>query len=162
MTDQDLRRSSPGRASATFAGRLEEIPRVRAWVDDFGTKHGVVESDVAMIALALDELITNICSYGFDDDREHAIALSLKLKDGVLTASIEDDGRSFNPLKSKAPDPNAPLEQRQPGGLGIFLVRSVVDDVRYRRHRGNNHLTLIKKVAGPGGSDGIAGTDPAP
>lgn len=131
---------------------------MRSWVENFAATHGVDGQDAAVINLALDELITNICSYGFDDDGEHAIALKLALDDDVLTASIQDDGRPFDPLKAKTPDPSASLDQRQPGGLGLFLVRSLVDDIQYRRRGGANHLTLTKKV-GVGGNtgDGKAG-----
>lgn len=157
MTEKDLRRLSPGRARAAVAGRLDELPRVRAWLEDFAERHGIAEADVAMVSLALDEIITNICSYGFDDDGDHAIILTLKLQDNVLTASVQDDGRPFNPLEMEAPDPNASLDERKVGGLGIFLVRSVVDEVRYRRHRGANQLTLIKKMEQPDDSDQRAG-----
>jgi anti-sigma regulatory factor (Ser/Thr protein kinase) len=157
MGGEDLQLSGWGRASATVAGRLEEIPRIRAWIDEFAATHGVLASDAAMISLALDEIITNICSYGLADGGEHAVLLSLTLKGGVLTASIEDDGRPFNPLKIEPPDPSAPLDEREPGGLGLFLVRSVVDDVKYRRRRGANHLTLIKKVGRADASAARAG-----
>ena len=154
MTKDGGRHSA--RARARVAARLEEIQRVRSWVEDFAAAHGVGVEDAAVINLALDELITNICSYGFDDDGEHVIALKLSLDDDMLTASIEDDGRPFDPLQAKAPDPAAPLDDRVPGGLGLFLVRSVVDDIQYKRRRGTNLLILTKKVGLDGRSDGTS------
>src|SRR5229473_1090291 len=86
----------------------------------------------------LGQLVTNVISYGYEDTQEHEIILRLSLADGEMTAEIEDDGRPFNPLEVAEPDLDIPLEERQVGGLGIFMVRKFMTDLAYQRHDGKN------------------------
>jgi len=95
--------------------------------------------------LALEEVLANIISYGYDDTGEHDILIRFSIQAGELTMEIEDDGRAFNPLDQPAPDLAKPLEERKPGGVGIFLIRKVIDQMEYRRENGKNILTLKKK-----------------
>ena len=95
----------------------------------------------------MDELLTNTISYGYDDDEEHRIDLSLRLEGGTLVVEIADDGRAFDPLQAPEPDLGASLEERAVGGLGIYLVRKTMDGVAYRREGGRNVVTLTKQTA---------------
>ncbi|MCY4558926.1 MAG: ATP-binding protein [Chloroflexi bacterium] len=97
--------------------------------------------------LAVDELLTNTISYGYDDDGEHRIELVLRLEGGALVFEIADDGRAFDPLQASTPDIGASLQDRAIGGLGIYLVRKTMDGVTYRRQDGRNVVTLTKLVA---------------
>jgi len=99
------------------------------------------------VNVSLEELLTNVISYGYEDTQEHEIILRLSFADGEMTAEIEDDGRPFNPLEMTEPDINKPLEERQVGGLGIYLVRKFMTNLAYQRHEGKNRLTLKKKIA---------------
>jgi anti-sigma regulatory factor (Ser/Thr protein kinase) len=65
----------------------------------------------------------------------------------MLTAELVDDGRAFDPLQVAAPDLAAPLEERAVGGLGVHLMRHLVDDIQYRRDGGRNHLVFTKRIA---------------
>ena len=98
------------------------------------------------MSLALDEVVTNIIRYAHADGRQHPIVVRLTLEPGVLTAQVEDDGRSFNPLEVSPPDIGASIEDRPIGGLGIHLVRSVMTSVEYRREDGRNVLTMTKNL----------------
>ena len=85
--------------------------------------------------------------YAHDDDgREHPIVVRLSVREGVLTAHVEDDGRAFNPLEAPAPDIDAGIDERPIGGLGIHLVRSVMSSVEYRREDGRNILIMTKQL----------------
>ena len=116
-------------------------------IDAFCATHGLAEEIAFDIQLAVDELVTNTISYGYDDDGEHRIDLVLCLEDGALAIEIADDGRAFDPLQAPEPDLSAPLEDRARGGLGIFLVHKTMDTVAYRRLDGRNVVTLTKRVA---------------
>jgi anti-sigma regulatory factor (Ser/Thr protein kinase) len=98
------------------------------------------------INLAMDEIFTNIISYGYTDQAEHRVQVCVSAVGDRLTVVVEDDGVPFNPaerLTSKVPDN---VESCKIGGLGIHLVRNLVDDISYRRHDGKNILTLRKTV----------------
>jgi serine/threonine-protein kinase RsbW len=72
----------------------------------------------------------------------------LTLVDDGVTLTVEDDGPPFDPLSLPAPDLSASLDGRPVGGLGVFLVRKVMDAVRYQRREASNLLTLSKRVVG--------------
>jgi serine/threonine-protein kinase RsbW len=94
--------------------------------------------------LALEEILANIISYGYADDREHEITVSLDAQPGEVRVDVEDDGRPFNPLESPEPYTGDSLEDRPVGGLGIHLVRALMDGLEYRRQGDRNLLTMKK------------------
>ena len=98
------------------------------------------------INLGLDELFTNIISYGFDDDLEHQIKFSLAKEKETLVVKVEDDGRPFNPLEVEAPKEAKDLDSIDIGGLGIHLIKKMMDEIDYQRVKGKNRLTLKKTV----------------
>jgi serine/threonine-protein kinase RsbW len=124
-----------------------EIARLAPLVAEFCAGHGLAEATAAQLNLALDEAITNIIAYAYDDAGEHEITVRLSLTTGALTAELIDDGREFDPLLVAAADSAAPLAERPIGGLGIHLVRHLMDDIRYRREGAKNHLVLAKRIA---------------
>lgn len=130
----------------TAANDLAEIRRVIAALETFGEDHALPPRVVTHMSLALDELMTNIITYGFDTPGPHSITLTLDLDDDALTVELNDGGRPFNPLQMPPPDLDLEIEDRPIGGLGIHLVRKMMDDVRYARTDGRNVLTLRKTV----------------
>ena len=133
--------------SVTLVNQLSEVARLSRLVEAFGEAEGLGPEAVFSLNLALDEVVTNIIRYAHDDDgRQHPIVVRLALEQDVLTAQVEDDGRAFNPLEVPAPDIGASIDERPIGGLGIHLVRSVMNSVEYRREDGRNVLTMKKKL----------------
>jgi len=124
-----------------------ETERLTARLTEFGSRHALPHRIVADVNLALEEAITNIVLYAYDDADDHQIGVLVSLTDGLLTAELIDDGRAFDPLQVAAPDVSAPLEDRPIGGLGIYLVRHLMDDIQYRREDGRNHLVFTKRTA---------------
>ncbi|MEW9617647.1 ATP-binding protein [Shinella sp. S4-D37] len=108
--------------------------------------HGAGEADVTGIDVALDEILTNVVNYGFEDGEAHEIVLALSIASGLLTIEVQDDGRPFDPLGIPAPDIEADLESRQIGGLGMHFVRTLLDRVTYSRRNGWNVLKLEKHL----------------
>jgi serine/threonine-protein kinase RsbW len=96
------------------------------------------------INLALDELFTNIISYGFDDDEEHVIEITIDLKPDEVVLRVEDDGVPFNPVEASAPEVACSVENCRIGGLGIHLIRNLMDEICYRRC-GNRNVLIMKK-----------------
>ena len=107
---------------------------------------GMAPHFIRVVDLGLEEVITNILKYGYDDPKEHEIEIALLTADSELLMEVTDDGHEFNPLEHPEPDADKPLEDRQPGGLGISFVRKLFDEARYRREAGKNILTLRKRV----------------
>ncbi len=101
---------------------------------------------VYFVALAIEEIVTNCIHYGYDDDREHTIVITLTVHDGTLAVGIVDDGRPFDPLAQPTPDFSIKVQDRREGGLGIHLLRNLADGIRYERLDGTNRIVLEKKL----------------
>lgn len=101
--------------------------------------------------LTIEELATNIIKYGYDDAAPHEILLQLRVDPGGLQVLLEDDGHEFNPLMFPEPSLDAPVEQREPGGFGIHLVRKLATRMDYERTDGRNRVAVH---IGTGASDG--------
>lgn len=137
----------PGSLSTKIDVNLYETRRLSEIVRHFGAWHGVPEETVFVVNLSLDELVTNIVVHGGKcEPRVHEIVLRLQTEKDKVRVEIEDDGRAFNPLEASAPALNASLQDRDLGGLGIHLARSLMDQILYRRVGQRNLLTLTKSV----------------
>ena len=115
---------------------------------------GIAPGKVSGLQLAVEEATTNICSHAYLEEiainrfsyAYHTTATyEIRLTDSVDSFSVElvDGGIPFNPLSVTPPDITAPIEDRQTDGLGILLMRKMVDDIRYMRESNQNHLTLV-------------------
>lgn len=137
-----------GSLSTKLTVNLNETERLTQMVQQFGHWHQMPEETVFKISLSIDELVTNIVTHGTKSEPPaHEIILHLSISSREIKAQIEDDGRAFNPLEMPEPDLNAPLSDRHPGGMGIHLARSLMDQIQYSRIGQRNILTLTKHVA---------------
>jgi serine/threonine-protein kinase RsbW len=123
---------------------LSELSTLCEKLEDVAVAIGLSRRGLFEINLALDELFTNIISYGFPDQSEHRIRLSISCEEGLLTVVMEDDGKAFNPVKRITPQKPGGVEECQVGGLGIHLVKNLMDEITYKRRAGKNILTLKK------------------
>ncbi len=135
--------------SLCIASDLSELGRLHDAVAELGGVGDWPPDLVYQVDLVLEELIVNTVNYGYDDDARHEIEVTLTSDEDVFTVEIIDDGHAFNPLKdAPEPDLDAGIEDRPIGGLGIHLMRVMMDDVHYRREQNKNYLTLIKRRNG--------------
>ena len=125
---------------------LREIERLNRIVRQFGDLHELPSRALYALNLALDEIVTNVVRHGFDDPAGHEVVAHITAVEGELTAVVSDEGRSFNPNDVPAPDLTAPLSERALGGLGVHLVRSLMDHLEYRREKEKNVLTMRKRI----------------
>ena len=110
----------------------------------FAEQAGISEAIVKKFYVVFDELLSNIISYAYEDENEHDIEIKMEFSGNRLTVIILDDGIPFNPLGIDTPDMKLSLEDREIGGLGIHLVRNLMDEVFYHRGIDKNVITLIK------------------
>jgi anti-sigma regulatory factor (Ser/Thr protein kinase) len=125
---------------------LQETRQVGPWVESFVRQAKLPRPVQDALDLSLVEWITNIISYAYEDAGEHWITVRFLAGDDQARAVVEDDGREFNPLTRPPVDTTAPLETRAIGGLGIHMIRQLMDAVEYRRENGRNALTMTKRT----------------
>ena len=125
---------------------LSELKTLTKHLNVFGRNIGLSELSISELNVCLDELFTNIVLYGFDDDLKHKIKFTMAVDDHMVTATIEDDGVPFNPLKKKAVDLPTNVEDAKIGGLGIHITKKLVDKMSYKRKGGINTVTVTKSI----------------
>lgn len=106
------------------------------------------------VDMALEELLTNIIKYGYDDAAAHTIQVTIRLDEHALFLQIEDDGHPFDPTAAPEPDLSLPVEERPIGGLGLALVRKNFASFAYERIGGRNRTQLRLSRSGDGNSAG--------
>ncbi len=128
---------------------LTEARRVGDEVESFAERHGLGQEVIFKLRLSLDELLTNIVSYGFDEEgaADPRITVELTIDDSTLQTIISDNGMAFNPLE-EAPPPALieEAEDRPLGGLGIHLTKTFMDSLSYERVQDLNRLTLSQSL----------------
>ena len=138
---------APKEYSFELKSDLSELDTLCQHLETFGQKIGLSKKFIFEVNLVLDELFTNIISYGFDDDCEHIIKVTMTPENKGLCLCIEDDGKPFNPVEFKTPDVSCSIEECKIGGLGIHIIRKLMDDICYERSENKNVLKLKKGIA---------------
>ena len=139
---QDLGKSK----SFILRNDLSEITNLAHNVREFGERNKLSDKIISDLTLALEERVVNVISYAYQDSIGHDITINISLKDKELILEVKDGGQPFNPLEVPEPDIQKPLEERKVGGLGIFLINTLMDEVEYRREEGLNILLMKKKI----------------
>jgi len=141
--------TSPSRLSIVLSNDRREIPRLADVAQRFGEANGLSLEDTMDVRLVLDELVINVIRHGYDvgDVLAHEIHVRLEL-DGndCLTVEVDDDARPYDPRTAPAPEFDLPVEERRIGGLGVHIVKTIMDTFDYRRERGRNVVTLTKQL----------------
>lgn len=133
-------------ASIRMEPAAEELGTLFDEVHKFADEAGLPEGLVFQIKLILEELALNVINYGNEGGSE-PIEIRLAARGETIVVEISDVGQPFDPLQdAPAPDLTLSLEERPIGGLGLYLVKTMVDEMHYRWEDGRNHLTLITRV----------------
>ena len=136
-----------GKISFKLKNNLSELDTLLQNLENFCVQLGLSKRCKCEIDLVSEELFTNIISYGYSDDAEHWVKITISYEHGTLIMRIEDDGIPFNPLETKSPDLDSPLEERCVGGLGVHLTKHFTKDIVYERRGDKNILTLRKVIS---------------
>jgi anti-sigma regulatory factor (Ser/Thr protein kinase) len=130
-----------------FANDLGALAALAERVERFGAEQHLPARIVNALNVVLDEAVSNAINHGYDAGVRGEIAVRLRREPDGVTAEVEDDGRAFDPLQAPPPDLTLPLEQRPIGGLGIHLIRNLMDEVSYARVGDRNVLKMAKHLA---------------
>jgi anti-sigma regulatory factor (Ser/Thr protein kinase) len=128
----------------TVKNRIEDLLRVNSLFESFATQHDINGRLRYHLLVSIEEILTNIIKYGFDEEGVHPIHITFRRVEEQIEMEFEDRGREFNPLEIGEPDLDIPLEERKLGGLGIHLVKKMVDEAKYRRE-GDRNILLLRK-----------------
>jgi serine/threonine-protein kinase RsbW len=126
--------------------QIGELSSLAEKIDELAEEWKLSPGLAINLNLVIEEAVSNIIFYAFKDKQKHDIEISVSLENSRLTIKITDDGIPFNPLVQQQPDINLPAEERPIGGLGIFLISQIMDEMKYERNKNNNILTLTKSI----------------
>ncbi len=125
--------------------RLSVIGETADGIADFLRGNAVSERAIGHLALALDEAMTNTIAYAWPQGGTHELTLEMTVDGRTVITVVSDDGIAFDPLEVPPPDLESSLEDRPVGGLGVHFMKTLMDDVTYRREGGRNVLTMHKR-----------------
>jgi anti-sigma regulatory factor (Ser/Thr protein kinase) len=138
--------ATTGSKTHRVAATAEGVRVAAGALTRFAKAGRVAPDDAWPVQLALSEWLTNIVEHAYRERRAGVIDVSYMLEDGALAVTVTDDGPAFDPLSLPPPDTDEPIEDREPGGLGVHFIRQLMDHVEYRRADGRNTLVFTKKV----------------
>lgn len=119
-------------------------------IKSFLEKAGVKEQTIFEIVLASEEILVNVMSYAYPDDQKGDVEVSCEVAENgdsrKAKLTFTDEGQSFDVLEKETPDLGIPIEDRKVGGLGIHLVKTLMDDVSYIRKNDQNILSIVKRI----------------
>jgi sigma-B regulation protein RsbU (phosphoserine phosphatase) len=158
---QDCRGKARLTPTLAISNTLDELPKIAEFIEQIGEEMNLPMALVMNINLAVEEAVVNVINYGyekgeddcgrtaaelqFESDKEK-IELTASWSEEELVLSLSDNGIAFDPTLNKEPDITLSAEERPIGGLGIFLVKQIMDTVEYKRENGRNILTMSKKI----------------
>lgn len=126
--------------------QMIEFTKVAREVSEIGVKHALGQETVNDLTLILEEIISNVILHGYDDPAVHDIEIAITINGNLVRMTVVDDGKPFNPTTAEQPNLDVPLEERDDGGMGIYLVKRISNDMAYARRTDKNILTIIKKI----------------
>jgi serine/threonine-protein kinase RsbW len=134
--------------TAEFVIRNEkmDLAYLRDSLDQIGAELDVPSKALMQLQVALDEIASNVIKYGWADGGSHVFCVRIRGQQGQIKVEIVDDGREFDPRLGPPPEA-APAGRRRPGGLGIHLVKQLVDRIDYERIGGQNRTVMTKRYA---------------
>lgn len=132
--------------SIILANDISEITRLYEFIEEMGNDFSLSPDIVFNLNLVLEEAVVNVINYAYPKEDHQYIYLSATMKDGSIVLVLTDTGKEFDPTAAPEADITLSADERQIGGLGIFLIRQIMNEVRYERIEGKNVLTLEKKL----------------
>ncbi|MBT8220102.1 MAG: ATP-binding protein [Bacteroidia bacterium] len=130
----------------TIKNSISEINFVHKCFTYFAKSKTENESAIQKLCIVIDEVLTNIITHGYADQGEHQIDITCEVGDDSLVLTFRDDGVPFNPLEMENLPPNKEVDSAELGGLGIHLMKNLVDQIEYERKNDMNWLVIGKNT----------------
>lgn len=131
---------------AKFPAQFQYLDEMRTFVGKIADKNGFDAKEIYSIQLATDEAASNIIEHAYENRPNGTIEIACGMSGDSLMIILHDHGKSFDPSSVPPPNLKASLSERQIGGLGIYLMRKLMDEVHYEtKAGGGNLLTLVKR-----------------
>ena len=132
--------------SIILANDISEVSRLYEFIEKVGNDFSLTPDIVFNLNLVLEEAVVNIINYAYPKEDHQHIYLSAKMRDDSIVLVLTDTGKEFDPTAAPEADVTLSADEREIGGLGIFLIRQIMNEVKYERIEGKNVLTLEKKI----------------
>ena len=132
--------------SIILANDISEIGRLYEFIEEVGNEFSLAPDVVFNLNLVLEEAVVNVINYAYPKEEHQSIYLSARMHDGSIVLVLTDTGKEFDPTAAPEVDVTLSADDRQIGGLGIFLIRQIMNEVKYERIEGKNVLTMEKKI----------------
>lgn len=140
----------PCEATLQIRGNMDELPRLMAFIEESGRTLKLPPDASYAYQLAVEEICTNLIKYGYGAENDGLIDVTCRCQPGQMEITIRDQSPPYDIRRAPVPDTDLPLHERVPGGLGVYLVMRMMDDVWYHTdEEGWNTLRLIKRWAVP-------------
>jgi sigma-B regulation protein RsbU (phosphoserine phosphatase) len=146
MTANSKAMPAPEAANLTVPAKIEALPQCTEFVAARAREARFAPARLGEIELVVEEVVTNICRHGYNDRAGQMEIRCRRLETSRLLLEFVDDGRPFDVLAQVMPVLTADLDQREPGGLGVPLIRALADEVSYSREGNRNILRLIVRA----------------
>ena len=135
-------------AMQTYRARFEYLDEIREFVAGIARQGGFNDKEIYSLQLAADEAASNIIEHAYEGIPDGIIQITCDMEGGEIVITMHDYGKSFNPSKVKPPNLKANLSDRQIGGLGVYLMRKLMDKVEYESTPGAGNLLTMRKRKG--------------
>ena len=126
--------------------QVDELVRVNQFIEELGEELGLDMELQMNLNLVLEEMVSNVIFYAYPEGTDAEIELEAKSNGKELTFVLSDSGREFDPTLKEDADPNVNPMDREIGGMGIYIVKNIMNKVTYQRLEGKNLLTMQKKI----------------
>lgn len=134
-------------SSIVLRSEMGELRRLETWLQEFFVANRLPETDLSMVFLVLEEIVSNIIIHGYDRAADKEILVRIGLSEGTLRIEFEDQAKPFNPLEVPPMQLADNIQDQQIGGLGVHIVRNIVDQLDYQRDGDRNRLILFKSAS---------------
>ncbi|MBO7069878.1 MAG: ATP-binding protein, partial [Bacteroidales bacterium] len=125
---------------------IQQIPQLAEFVETIAGEKNLDQAMAMSLNLALEEAVTNVILYAYPDGIDGLVDIEAYIREDCLEFILSDSGKPFDPTAAPEADVTLGVDERSIGGLGIYLVRNIMDSVSYRYENGKNILTMIKKI----------------
>ena len=132
--------------SIILVNDISEVSRLYEFIEKVGNDFSLTPDIVFNLNLVLEEAVVNIINYAYPKEDHQHIYLCAKMRDDSIVLVLTDTGKEFDPTAAPEADVTLSADERGIGGLGIFLIRQIMNEVKYERIEGKNVLTLEKKI----------------